>query len=115
LFILMHNVSTVLGGALIALYTVFVIVTARDWKLAAVRVLGALAVGLLTATFYSLPAIRETPNIKIDAITDSLPDIDITRNLASAWSAFQLPYPADPSLQQPPFAVSLGWPQLIFA
>src|SRR5690606_38835376 len=53
------------------------------------------------------------PNVKIDAITAALPDIDVTRNLVSAWSAFQLPYPADPSLQQPPFAVSLGWPQLL--
>lgn len=115
LFIPMHNVTTVHGGALIGLYSLYVVLTARDRRLAFVRVFGALALGALLATFYWYPAIRETPNIKIDAVTAALPDIDVTRNLASAWTAFRLPYPADPSLQQPPVAVALGWPQLVLA
>lgn len=112
-FVPMHNVTTINGGALIGLYAIFVVVTARDRLRAAMRVFGALALGALLATFYWFPAVRETANIKIDAITDALPEIDVTRNLVSAWTAFQLPYPADPSLQQPPFAVAFGWPQLV--
>jgi hypothetical protein len=113
LFVTMHNITTVHGGVLIGLYALFVVMTSRDWKLAGMRVFGALAIGALLAAFFWFPAIRENPNVKIDAITAALPEIDVTRNLISAWSAFQLPYPADPSLQQPPFAVSLGWPQLL--
>ena len=113
LFVTMHNITTVHGGVLIGLYTLFVVFTARDRMLAGMRVFGALATGALLAAFFWFPAIRETPNVKIDAITDALPEIDVTRNLVSAWSAFQLPHPADPALQQPPFAVALGWPQLL--
>lgn len=115
LFVTMHNITTVHGGVLIGLYALFVVFTSRDRMLAGMRVFGALAIGALLAAFFWFPAIRETPNVKIDAITAALPEIDVTRNLVSAWSAFQLPYPADPSLQQPPFAVALGWPQLLLA
>lgn len=115
LFIPMHNIMAVFGGAMIAFYSLFVVVTARDRLRAGMRVFGAVALGVLMATFYWLPALRETANIKIDAITDSLPEIDVTRNLGSVWDALRPPYPADPSLQQPPFAIALGWPQILFA
>lgn len=114
LFIPMHNITTVHGGALIGVYAAFVAFTAKERVHASLRVFGALALGVLLATFFWYPAIRETPNIKIDAITAALPDIDVTRNLISAWSVFHAPYPADPSLQQPPFAIALGLPQLAF-
>ncbi|MBK8135311.1 MAG: hypothetical protein IPK52_05650 [Chloroflexi bacterium] len=114
LFIPMHNITTVHGGALIGLYAIFVTLTAKDRIRAGMRVFGALAIGVLLATFFWYPAIRETPNVKIDAITAALPDIDVTRNLVSAWSVLQPPRPADPSLQQPAFEIAFGWPQLLF-
>ncbi|MFZ2878219.1 MAG: 6-pyruvoyl-tetrahydropterin synthase-related protein, partial [Phototrophicaceae bacterium] len=88
LFMPMHNITTVLGGALIGGYGLFVVAASRSRRLALIRVFGALMLGLLLAAFYWYPAIRETPNIKIDAITSALPDIDVTRNLRSAWESF---------------------------
>lgn len=114
LFIPMHNITTVHGGALIGLYAMFVTLTAKDRIRAGMRVFGALAIGVLLATFFWYPAIRETPNVKIDAITAALPDIDVTRNLVNAWSVVQPPRPADPTLQQPAFEIAFGWPQLLF-
>ncbi len=115
LFMPMHNITTVLGGALIGGYGLFVVAASRSRRLALIRVFGALMLGLLLAAFYWYPAIRETPNIKIDAITSALPDIDVTRNLRSAWESFAVPVPADPSRQQALAAVALGWPQLLMA
>lgn len=115
LFIPMHNITSVLGGGLIGLYALFVVLTGRPRGLAFVRVFGALMLGVLLAAFYWYPAIRETPNIKIDAITDTLDVIDVTRNLRSAWDSFAAPTLADPSRQQAPAAVALGWPQLAMA
>lgn len=110
LFIPMHNVITLYGAGLLAVYGAFL-----GWRKPKALLLLAAAYGLALAltAFFWLPALSETDFVKINAITASLPDIDVVRNLLPPGAVLAPPLTADPTQMQPPVPIALGWPQLV--
>ncbi len=116
LFMPMHNVITLHSAVLIGLYALLLALTAPDARLARLlRMGGALAVGAGAVAFFWLPAVTETGLVKLEAITEVLPEIDVVGNLAPLADRFALPVTADPTQMQAPVSVALGWPQLVLA
>ncbi|HEX2623085.1 MAG TPA: hypothetical protein VHL11_23155, partial [Phototrophicaceae bacterium] len=122
LFIPMHNVITLHGAALIGIYAMFVwwfVHPAGEQSqgrlLRGIMIFSPLVVALLLTAFFWLPALTETSYVKLDAITQSLSEIDVTRNLTDLSSIFALPIPADPTRMQPPLPIALSWSQITLA
>lgn len=113
LFMPMHNVITLHGAALLAAFGVLLAFTHPDRWRTLWRIGLAGALGAALCAFFWMPAITETGLVKIDGVTANLPEIDVTRNLAPLSEAFAIPSPADPTRQQPPAAIALGWPALL--
>jgi hypothetical protein len=112
LFIPMHNVITLHGAVLLAIYAAFLWWKSDSRRRTFVQLALAFALGFGLTAFFWLPALTETGYVKINEITAALPDIDVTRNLTPLSSVFAPPITADPTQLQPPIPIALGWPQL---
>ena len=115
LFIPLHTVITLHGAALLALYGLFLIWRADNWRSVLVRLALAGALALLLTAFYWLPALAERETIKLPLIAEQLGHIDATRHLRPLAEVLALPHTADPTQQNQALPISLGWPQLILA
>ncbi|MBC8170101.1 MAG: hypothetical protein H7X77_00445 [Anaerolineae bacterium] len=116
LFVPMHNVVTLHGAALIGVYALFLWwINSNRSLMQGVIILSPLVVGMMLTAFFWLPALTETSYVKLDAITATLPEIDVTRNLTDLSSVFALPITADPTQMQPPLAIALSWTQIALA
>ncbi len=113
IFIPMHNVITLHGSVLLGVYGLVVWLIYRPpqphlWQ-RLLRWGSALVVGLMLAAFFWMPAIIETRYVKLDAITATLPVIDVVGNLTPLGNVLALPRTADPTQLQPPLSISLSW------
>ncbi len=113
-FIPLHNVITLHGSVLLGMYGLMVWLIYRPPQVQQAHNLmlrwgSGLVVGLLMAAFFWMPAITETRYVKLDAITATLPVIDVVGNLTPLSRVLALPVTADPTQLQPPLSISLGW------
>lgn len=115
LFVPMHNVIALHGAVITGVYALM-LAWASPMRLKTLFKLGAaLALGMGMTAFFWLPALTETRYVKLDAITDVLPDIDVTRNLSTLRETFAPPFTADATQMQPPMPIALGWGQVILS
>lgn len=112
-FIPLHNIITLHGAALLALYCLFLVATHARPRLVFIHLAlaGMSAVGL--TAFFWWPALADTHFVKLQGVTDNLPDIDPTRHLRPLAELFTLGFTADPTQQNQPVPIVLGWPQLL--
>ncbi len=115
LFIPMHTLITLHGMALLCLYALFLWRTAADKKRTLPRLLLAGGLAWMLTAFYWLPALTETDAIKMNLIADNLDHIDVRRHLRPLHEILAFPHTADPSWQNQPVPISLGWPQLLLS
>ena len=115
IFIPLHTIVTLLGGALLALYCLLLAWRADDGWRVLLRLALAGALALLLTAFYWLPALLETAVIKLPLITEQLGHIDVTRHLRSLSEVLAHPQTADPTQQNRALPIALGWPQLLLA
>lgn len=109
LFILIHNVITLHGAALIGVYGLLLMAFKPRGALKLMLALG-LAAGM--TAFFWLPALSETGYVKLDAITAVMPEIDVTRNLGTLGAVLAPPVQADLTQMQPPTPITLSWVQI---
>lgn len=115
LFIPMHTLITLHGTGLLCLYALFLWRTAVDKKRALLRLLLAGGLALMLTAFYWLPALTETGAIKINLIAENLDHIDVRRHLRPLHAILAFPHTADPTWQNQPIPISLGWAQLLLS
>lgn len=115
IFLPLHTVITLHGAAMLALYSLFLVIRAADKRRVFIRLGLAGALGLLLTSFYWLPALAEREAIKLPLIAEQLSHIDVARHLRPLSEVFALPITADPTQQNQAPRISLGWPQLILA
>ncbi len=114
LFIPLHNIVTVHGTLMLAAYCLLLVIQHHSlrafWQLA---LAGFFALAL--TAFFWLPALAETGFVRIEAITEALDFVDVTRTLRSLGDVLALPRTADPTQLQAPTPITFGWPQLLIA
>lgn len=115
LFVPIHNVITLHGALVTGLYALLLAGTSPQRARTLIRLGGALALGMGVTAFFWLPALTETRFVKLDAITEVLPDIDVTRNLLTLETILAPAFTADPTQMQPPTPIALGWPQVMLS
>lgn len=115
LFIPMHTLIALHGTGLLCMYALFLWRTAAEKKRTLLRLLLAGGLALMLAAFYWLPALTETDAIKLSLIAENLDHIDVRRHLRPLHETLAFPHTADPSWQNQPVPISLGWPQLLLA
>ena len=115
LFIPMHTLITLHGTALLCLYALFLWRRADDKKWTLFRLLMAGGLPLMLTAFYWLPALTETDAIKMNLIAENLDHIDVRRHLRPLSDILAGPHTADPTWQNQPIPISLGWPQLLLS
>lgn len=115
LFIMMHNIITLHGTALLGLYSLFLVLSAKQKPAVFSRLflVGAFSLGI--TTFFWMPALLETDFVRIDGVTQNLSTVDVTTHLRPLVDVFALPFTADVSRQGQPVPISLGWIQLILS
>lgn len=111
-FIPLHNIITLYGTALLGLYCLLLWGQHRERRVF-VRLLLAGLLPLLMTAFFWWPALGETSYVRIDTMTQHLPEIDTTRNLIGLGQVLHPPVTADPTQMQQPTPPALGWPQLL--
>jgi hypothetical protein len=113
IFIPLHNIVTLHGSILIAVYALLLSVTSAKplRTLISLAWVGMLGVGL--TAFFWLPALGETGWIKLPAITATLPDLDVTRHLRDLDAVLALPSPIDPSQQQASIPITVSWVAIV--
>jgi glutamine cyclotransferase len=112
LFIPMHNVITLHSATLLLIYAVFLVWRSPARRRTFVQLAAVFILALGLTMFFWLPALAETDYVKINAITATLPDIDVVKNLTNIASMFSLPLTADPTQLQPPVPIALSLPQI---
>ena len=112
-FIPLHTLITLHGTALLVIYCLFLCGSAGDKTGVFLRLALAGVLGLCLTAFYWLPALLESDAIKLGLIADELAHIDVHRHLRPLDALLALPHTADPSQQNQPIPISLGWGQLI--
>ena len=115
LFIPLHTLITLHGSALLALYCLFLVWRAHERRAVFLRLALAIALALLLTAFYWLPALLESDAIKLGLITEQLSHIDIERHLRPLSAILALPHTADPTQQNFPTPITLGWLQLLIS
>lgn len=114
-FIPMHTLITLHGTALLAAYCLFLALINPRPVRTFLRLLTAGVIGLLITTFFWLPAIAETGDIRIQQVTEALDTLDVTRTLRDPAALLELPHTADPTQLRAVRPIVLGWPQVILA
>ena len=115
IFIPLHTVITLHGTALLALYCLFLSWRADYSRSVFFRLALAFALALILTAFYWLPALVERDAIKLPLIAEQLSQIDVTRHLRPLEEVFAFPKTADPTQQNQPRPISIGWVQFFAA
>jgi hypothetical protein len=112
LFVPLHNIVTLHGSLLIGAYSLFLAWRAPTaWR--ALAVLASVgAVGLAMSAFFWLPSLAEARFVKIEAISQALPFLDVTRHLRPLHEAFALWHTADNSRLQLPVPITYSVAQV---
>lgn len=113
LFIPLHNITTLYSAGLIILYCGLLWWLSDNRRCVFIRLALTFAFGLALTAFFWLPAVTETEYVKIDAVTENLPFIDVIANLQPLSDSLRLPLTADPTQMQFPVPVSISWIQVI--
>lgn len=114
IFIPLHNVVTLHSAILIAFYALMLIGLSRTrwhtfWQLFLVGILG-----VLLTSFFWLPALTETDQVKINVVTSYLAHIDVTHTLREMPDILALPQISDPQHLQAPIPITLSWLGILF-
>lgn len=107
-FVPMHNIVTVHGSLLIAPYALLLVWQSRNRLKTFGMLLSAGLLGLGISCFFWLPALAESPFVKINSITEALPSLDVTTHLRSLSEVLMLPPPVDPLQQQAPIPITVN-------
>jgi hypothetical protein len=113
LFIPLHNVVTLHGAILIALYSILLIGLSERRVQTLMRLALVGIAGVALTTFFWLPALTETDAVKINVITENLSSIDVTRYLRPLGESLALPHTADITHQQAPIPITVSWASLL--
>lgn len=115
LFVPLHNIVTLHGSLLIGAYSLFLALRApKAWQVLAVLA-SVGVVGLAMSAFFWLPSLAEARFVKIEAISEALPFLDVTRHLRPLHEAFALWHTADNSRLQLPVPITYSVAQVILA
>jgi hypothetical protein len=115
LFIPLHNIVTILGMILVLPYCALLWLSAAKKFRTFFLLLSAGIVGVLLTTFFWLPALGETGNVKINAIAQNLNFVDVTQSLRPLSDIFIPTFTADPTQLQQPIPIVVGWIPVILA
>ncbi len=112
LFIPLHNITTLHGAVLLAIYSMLLWWIGDDPPRTFVRLAlaGVLAVGV--TTFFWLPALGETGYVQLERATGPA-SADFHNNFHSLAETLALPMTADLTQIHPPVPRPLGWPQIV--
>jgi len=115
LFVPLHNIVTLHGSLLIGAYSLFLVAQSE----ARLRLLIALAsvgaIGLAMSAFFWLPSLAEAQFVKIEAISEALPFLDVTRYLRPLGESLVLLHTADNSRLQLPVPITFSVSQVVIA
>lgn len=115
LFIPLHNITTLFGTALLALFSLVLVAESNRRRATFFWLLSAGLMAFALTAFFWLPALGETSAVKINAVTENLAFIDVTRTLRPLGEIFAPPATADPVQLQAERPIVVGWPQAIAA
>lgn len=115
LFIPLHNITTLFGTALLALFSLVLVAESNRRRATFFWLLSAGLMAFALTAFFWLPALGETSAVKINAVTENLAFIDVTRTLRPLGEVFAPPATADPAQLQAERPIVVGWPQAIAA
>lgn len=115
LFIPLHNITTLFGTALLALFSLVLAAESNRRRTVFLWLLSAGFMAFALTVFFWLPALGETSAVKINAVTENLAFIDVTRTLRPLGEVFAPPITADPTQLQAERPIVIGWPQAIAA
>lgn len=113
--VLVHNIVALLGGLLIAGYSIGLWWSSIDGDESTSRIGRAIAIAIAGITslalsaFFWWPALTETDAVKIDAVAEALDFIDVARTLRPLTEIFALPQTADVSLQNAQIPIAFSW------
>jgi hypothetical protein len=113
-FIPLHMIITLHGSILIAIYSLFLckLSTKKRASFFSMILAGVCAIGI--TSFFWFPALTETRYIKLNAITDNLPSLDVTNHLRPLDKVLALPIAIDPHQLNAPIPITLSWVAIIF-
>lgn len=115
LFIPLHNITTLFGTALLTLFSLVLVAESSRRRATFLWLLSAGLMAFALTAFFWLPALGETSAVKINAVTENLAFIDVTRTLRPLGEVFAPPTTADPTQLQAERPIVIGWPQAIAA
>jgi len=108
-FIPLHNIVTVHGSYLLAFFGLILLIKSpQKVRMVATGTLVAIIGVSLTAYFW-MPALGETDQVKINAITESLASIDVTNTLRPISDSLAFPITADDTQLQQPVPIAVSW------
>lgn len=112
--LLSHNVLALIATPLFFVYAVLLWVLHGRGLRRALRLGGALVLGLGLAAFFWMPAFFEQEYVQISRVYTSA-DADYHNNFIGLGELLSPPQPVDPALIHPVIPRSFGWPQLALA
>jgi hypothetical protein len=115
IFIPLHMIITLHGSILIVTYCLFLCVISIHKRSSFFSMIlsGVCAIGL--TSFFWFPALTETKYIKLNAITDNLPSLDVTNHLRPLNEILALPIAIDPRQLNAPIPITLSWVAIVLA
>lgn len=113
LFIIIHNIVTLHGAILLALYSLLLTIRSNQPLKILAMLIGVGFLSVMISAFFWLPALSETHYTHITGTTEALTFIDPVRTLRSLAEVLAFPKTADPTQLNPQVSITLGWPQLI--
>lgn len=113
LFIIMHNIISLHGSFLIALYCLLLWLTSADKSHSLGRLVAAGLIGLMMTAFFWLPALGESSYTRLSGVAENLSSIDVSQSLRQIGDLLALPFQADTSQMQQAVPISLGWIQIL--
>lgn len=109
LLIPLHNIVTLHGSLLIAAYCLFLVLKSPARRPTLIRLVSVGVFSLAITAFFWLPALAETSRVKINAVTASLPALDVTQHLRPLSAVLALPIALDPQQQQAAIPITVSW------
>ncbi len=111
--VLAHNITALVGVALLAAYALVVWLSSRGSRKALILLIAALVLGLVLSAFFWLPALFERDLVQTGRLLAG--HFDYQNNFIGLDELLSPPPPADVNLMNPPMPLSLGWLALALA
>lgn len=112
-FIPLHNIVTLHGSLLIVAYSLLLVAQNKKRFSSLLRLGTVGIVGLGLTAFFWLPALAETSLVRINAITDTLPNVQVVNHLRSWADVLALPHAVDSMQLQAPIPITISWINLL--